>query len=65
MRNLNDAVDACAAEAERSGEVEDIYDASRQGGDYRVSGTLRNGDRFSCDVSPQGGVLLDIRRGRI
>lgn len=65
VRNLNDAVDACAAEAERSGEVEEIYDASRQGGDYRVSGTLRNGDRFSCDVSPQGGVLLDIRRGRI
>ncbi len=65
VRGLNDAVDACAVEAGRSGEVEDIYDANRQGDGYRVSGTLRNGDRFSCDVSPQGGVLLDIRRGRI
>lgn len=65
VRSLNDAVDACATEAGRTGEVEDIDDAIRQGSDFRVSGTLRNGDRFSCDVSPQGGVLLDIRRGRI
>lgn len=64
-RGLNQAVDACATEAERSGEIEDIQDATRNGNGYRVSGTFRSGDRFSCDVSGEGGVLLDIRRGRI
>lgn len=62
--NLNDAVDACAAEAQRSGDIEDVYEATRSGNGYRVSGMLRSGDRFSCDVSGEGGVLLDIRRGR-
>lgn len=65
IRGINDAVDACASEAERRGEIEEIYDATRQGDGYRVSGTLRNGDRFSCDVSAQGGVRLDLRRGGI
>lgn len=64
-RGLNDAVDSCVTEAERTGEVDEVYDATRNGDGYRVSGTLRNGDRFSCDVSREGGVLLDIRRGRI
>ncbi|WP_231735461.1 hypothetical protein [Novosphingobium sp. CCH12-A3] len=64
-RGLNDAVDSCVTEAERKGEVDEVYDATRNGDGYRVSGTLRNGDSFSCDVSREGGVLLDIRRGRI
>ena len=64
-RGLNEAVDNCVTEAERGGDVEEVYDATRNGDGYRVSGTLRNGDRFSCDVSREGGVLLDIRRGRI
>lgn len=63
-RGLNDAVEACAAEAERSGEIEEVYDATRNGDGYRVSGTFRNGDRFSCDVGRDGGVLLDLRKGR-
>lgn len=64
-RGLNEAVDSCVAEAERSGEIDEVYDATRNGDGYRVSGTLRSGDTFSCDVSREGGVLLDIRRGRI
>lgn len=64
-RSMTSAVDACVAEASRKGEVDEVYDASRAGEGYRVSGTLRNGDRFSCDVNGQGGVLLDLRRGGI
>lgn len=62
-RGLDQAVDNCATEASRGGEVDEIYDATRNGNGYRVSGRLRNGDSFSCDVNGQGGVLLDIRRG--
>lgn len=64
-RSLNDAVEVCAAEAERSGEIEEVYDATRNGDGYRVSGTFRNGDRFSCGVGRDGGVLLDLRKGRL
>jgi len=62
--SINDAVERCVDEASRSGEVDEVFDASRTGRGYRVSGTLRNSDSFSCDVSPQGGVLLDLRRGQ-
>jgi hypothetical protein len=63
-RNINDAVERCIGEASRNGEVEEVYDAARNGVGYRVAGTLRSGDNFSCEVSGQGGVLLDIRRGQ-
>lgn len=63
-RNINDAVERCLDEASRRGEVEEVYDASRSGGGYRVAGTLRGGDDFSCEVSGQGGVQLDVRRGQ-
>lgn len=62
-RSMDDAVDRCVEEASRKGEVDEVYDAARSGNGYRVSGALRNGDRFSCDVSGEGGVLLDLRRG--
>lgn len=62
-RGLDDAVNRCVDEASTKGEIDEVYDATRAGDGYRVSGTLRNGDRFSCDVSAQGGVLLDLRRG--
>jgi hypothetical protein len=61
-RGLDQAIDNCATEASRGGEVDEIYDATRNGSGYRVAGRLRNGDSFSCDVNGQGGVLLDIRR---
>lgn len=63
-RSINDAVDRCVEEASRTGEVDEVHDAVRTGSGYRVSGTFRNGDNFSCDLTGQGGVLLDIRRGR-
>ncbi|MBA4355046.1 MAG: hypothetical protein C0409_10165, partial [Novosphingobium sp.] len=63
-QSISDAVDRCVDEASRKGEVDEVFDAARTGGGYRVSGTLRNGDNFSCDVSGQGGVLLDLRRGQ-
>lgn len=62
-RGLDEAVSRCVDEASAKGEVDEVYDATRAGDGYRVSGTLRNGDRFSCDISAQGGVLLDLRRG--
>ncbi|MCY1672194.1 hypothetical protein OVA07_14400 [Novosphingobium sp. SL115] len=62
-QGMDDAVDACVTEASRKGDVDEVYDAARVGSGYRVSGTLRNGDNFSCDVSAGGGVLLDLRRG--
>ncbi|MDT0508617.1 hypothetical protein [Novosphingobium sp. MMS21-SN21R] len=61
-RGIDDAVERCVDEASRKGDVEEIYDATRAGNGYRVSGTLRNGDRFSCDVNGEGGILLDLRR---
>ena len=61
-RNINDAVERCVDEASRSGEVEEVYDASRNGSGYRVAGTLRGGEAFSCDISAQGSVRLDVRR---
>lgn len=63
-QSISDAVDRCVDEASRKGEVDEVFDAARTGNGYRVSGTLRNGDNFSCDVSGQGGVLLDLRRGQ-
>lgn len=60
--NIDDAVNRCVDEASRKGEVDEVYDASRSANGYRVSGTLRNGDRFSCDINGEGGVLLDLRR---
>lgn len=63
-RNINDAVERCVDEASRSGEVDEVFDASRNNGGYRVAGTLRSGDNFTCEVSGQGGVLLDIRRNQ-
>ena len=63
-RSISDAVDRCVGEASRSGDVDEVFDATRTANGYRVSGTLRNGDNFSCDISPQGGVLLDLRRGQ-
>ena len=63
-RNINDAVDRCVEEASRKGEVDDVFDAARAGRGFRISGTFRNGDTFSCDMNGQGGVLLDIRRGQ-
>lgn len=62
-RGIDDAVERCVDEASRKGDVEEVYDATRAGNGYRVSGTLRNGDRFSCDVNGDGGILLDLRRG--
>ena len=63
-RNINDAVERCVDEASRSGEVEEVYDASRNGGGYRVAGTLRGGEAFSCEISGQGNVRVDVRRGQ-
>ncbi len=63
-RNINDAVERCVDEASRSGEVEEVYDASRSGGGYRVAGTLRGGEAFSCEISGQGNVRVDVRRGQ-
>lgn len=64
-RGLDRAVDDCVTEASRKGEVEEVFDAARNGSGYRVSGSLRNGDTFSCDVNGEGGVLLDLRRARL
>lgn len=61
---IDGAVDSCVAEAQRNGEVDEVFNAARNGSGYRVSGALRNGDGFTCDVNGQGGVLLDIRRGQ-
>lgn len=62
-RDLDDAVNACADEASRKGDVAEIRDATRSDRGYRVTGRFGNGDSFSCDVRGEGGVLLDIRRG--
>lgn len=60
-RGIDDAVNRCVEEASRRGEVDEVYDAARSGEGYRVSGTLKGGDDFDCQVRGNGTVDVDVR----
>lgn len=52
------AVDACSAEAARSGEVDEIFDVAKVDGEWRVKGDYRGGREFSCSVDGNGKAYV-------
>lgn len=54
------AVDACSAEAARSGEVDEIFDVERVDGEWRVKGDYRNGREFTCSVDGNGRAYVGL-----
>ena len=52
------AVDACSAEAARSGEVDEIFDVAKIDGEWRVKGDYRNGREFTCTVDGNGKAYV-------
>lgn len=55
---MDRAVDACAAEAERGGRVDEIFDVERIDGEWRVRGDYRDGRAFSCSVDGNGRAYV-------
>jgi hypothetical protein len=55
-RALDAAVNACAGEAARQGDVDTIDDARAESGGVRVEGGLSSGRRFTCQVDGSGRV---------
>ena len=54
------AVDACSAEAARSGEVDEIFDVVKIDGEWRVKGDYRNGREFTCSVDGNGKAYVGM-----
>lgn len=55
---MDRAVDACAAEAARSGRVDEIFDVERIDGEWRVKGDYRDGREFTCSVDGSGRAYV-------
>ena len=48
------AVDACSAEASRSGRIDEIYEVEKIDGEWRVRGDYESGSEFTCSVDANG-----------
>jgi hypothetical protein len=57
-RGADRAVDACAAEAARSGRVDEIFDVEKIDGEWRVKGDFANGGEFTCTVDANGRAYV-------
>lgn len=57
-RETDRAVDACSAEAARSGEIDEIFDVEKIDGEWRVKGDYRNGRAFTCSVDGNGKAYV-------
>ena len=57
---MDRAVDACAAEAARTGQVDEIFDVERIDGEWRVKGDYRNGREFTCSVDGNGKAYVGV-----
>lgn len=53
---LDNAVEACAAQARSRGGLDQIWDVARDGEGYRVRGNLATGNPFICNVGRNGRV---------
>jgi hypothetical protein len=53
---LDNAVEACAAEAGKRGSVDQIWSAGPMAGGFEVRGGLTSGAQFTCTVDSQGRV---------
>lgn len=54
----NAAVEACTAEAARSGWIEEINDIEMTEGEWRVRGDYRDGSAFTCSVDAKGQARI-------
>lgn len=65
-RGIDRAVDQCVAEVERrSGPVDSVESANRGPNGWSVSGTLRNGQGYSCSIGNDGRVSdVDVGNGQ-
>ncbi|QGN54312.1 hypothetical protein [Novosphingobium sp. Gsoil 351] len=59
-RETDRAVNACSAEAARSGEIDEIFDVDKVDGEWRVKGDYRNGREFTCSVDGNGKVYVGL-----
>jgi len=59
-RATDRAVDACAAEAERSGRVDEIFDVDEVDGEWRVKGDYADGRDFTCTVDRNGRAYVGL-----
>lgn len=55
-RGIDSAVDMCLAEIERDVRVETVDSVDRSGEGWRVTGTIFNGDRFTCRIGEDGRI---------
>ena len=57
-RETDRAVDACSAEAGRSGAVDEIFDVEKIDGEWQVKGDYTNGRDFTCSVDGSGKAYV-------
>lgn len=55
-RGIDNAVDMCVSRIERDVRVESVDEVDRTGEGWSVSGSLYNGERFTCRIGPDGRV---------
>ncbi|RGP40968.1 hypothetical protein BPTFM16_01263 [Altererythrobacter insulae] len=55
-RGIDGAVDRCLSEIERDVRVDEVQSVDRNGEGWRVTGTLFNGDRFTCTIGSDGRI---------
>ena len=55
-RGIDGAVDQCLAEIERDVRVDEVESVDRNGEGWRVTGTIFNGDRFTCTIGSDGRI---------
>ena len=55
---MDRAVDACAAEAARTGQIDEIFDVEKIDGEWRVKGDYRTGRAFTCTVDANGRAYV-------
>ena len=58
QRETDRAVDACSAEAARSGKVDEIFEVDKIDGEWRVKGDYTDGREFSCSVDGNGKAYV-------
>ena len=61
QRETDRAVDACSAEAARSGKVDEIFEVEKIDGEWRVKGDYTNGREFTCSVDGDGKAYVGQR----
>lgn len=59
-READRAVDACAAEAERAGRVDEIFGVDNVDGEWRVKGDYADGREFTCTVDRSGKAYIGL-----